>query len=107
MPFRFLFAAVVVSVFGQSACAEGLDAKGLDAPVGALSCSGCHPASANVQTPALRIAGRSADDLVTALLAFKAGKMPATVMDRVAKGFTDDEIRAIASWYAGAEGIAR
>ena len=25
---------------------------------------------------------------------------PATVMDRIAKGFSDDEIQAIAAWYA-------
>jgi len=85
----------MVCAFGHSGWAAGLDA-----PAGALSCSGCHPASANVQTPAPRIAGRNAGDLVTALLAFKSGKTPATIMDRVAKGFTDDEIRAIASWYA-------
>ncbi len=26
-------------------------------------------------------------------------------MDRIAKGFTDDEIKAIAAWYARAEGL--
>ncbi|MDF2114995.1 cytochrome C [Roseiarcaceae bacterium H3SJ34-1] len=95
MPLRFLLAAILMC-----ACGHGAWAEGLDAPAGALSCSGCHPASANVQTPAPGIVGRNADDLVASLLAFKNGKTPATVMDRVAKGFTDDEIRAIASWYA-------
>jgi cytochrome c553 len=32
--------------------------------------------------------------------AFKSGQKPATVMDRIAKGFTDAEIQAIADWYA-------
>ena len=32
--------------------------------------------------------------------AFRAGERPATVMDRIAKGFSDDEMRAIAAWYA-------
>jgi len=31
---------------------------------------------------------------------FRSGKRAATVMDRIAKGFTDDEIQAIAAWYA-------
>jgi cytochrome c553 len=31
---------------------------------------------------------------------FRAGKRPATIMDRVAKGFTDDEVKAIAAWFA-------
>ena len=95
MPVRSFFAAILFF-----ATASGARAQGLDAPAGALSCSGCHPASASVQTPAPRIVGRNADDIVTALLAFKSGKAPGTIMDRVAKGFTDDEIRAIASWYA-------
>jgi cytochrome c553 len=31
---------------------------------------------------------------------FRAGKRPATVMDRIARGFTDEESQAIAAWYA-------
>ncbi len=33
------------------------------------------------------------------MIAFKAGQRPGTIMDRIAKGFSDDEIRAIAAWY--------
>ena len=32
--------------------------------------------------------------------AFRAGQRPATVMDRIAKGFSDAEVQAIAAWYA-------
>lgn len=39
-------------------------------------------------------------DIVKAMQEFRAGKRPATVMDRIAKGFTDGEIQAIAEWYA-------
>ena len=31
---------------------------------------------------------------------FRSGQRPGTVMDRIAKGFTDDEVKAIAAWYA-------
>jgi sulfide dehydrogenase cytochrome subunit len=37
---------------------------------------------------------------VTAVQEFRTGQRPGTVMDRIAKGFTDDEIKAIAAWYA-------
>jgi cytochrome c553 len=30
--------------------------------------------------------------------AFRTGQRQATVMDRIAKGFNDDETRAIAAW---------
>jgi cytochrome c553 len=31
---------------------------------------------------------------------FRSGARPATVMDRIAKGFSEDETRAIAGWLA-------
>jgi cytochrome c553 len=32
--------------------------------------------------------------------AFRAGQRPSTVMGRIAKGFSEDEIRGIAVWVA-------
>jgi len=32
--------------------------------------------------------------------AFRSGERPSTVMGRIAKGFSDDEIHAIAAWLA-------
>ncbi len=71
-----------------------------DAPPGAASCSGCHPASRSIATPVPRLNGRDAAQIVTAMQEFRTGRRPATVMDRIAKGFTDGEIEAIAAWYA-------
>lgn len=69
-------------------------------PAGAAACSGCHAASAGVTTPVPRLAGRDRADLVKAMQEFRAGTRAATVMDRIARGFTDQEILAIAAWYA-------
>jgi cytochrome c553 len=69
-------------------------------PMGASSCSGCHAANARVDTPVPRLVGRNAADTVAQMQAFKTGQKPSTVMDRIAKGFTDAEIQAIAAWYA-------
>jgi cytochrome c553 len=33
------------------------------------------------------------------MAAFKSGQVPSTVMDRIAKGFSEDEVKAIATWY--------
>jgi len=74
-------------------------AAAADAPPGASSCSGCHPASQSVDTPVKRLVGRKPEDIVAAVKAFRSGEKPATIMDRIAKGFTDDEIKAIADWY--------
>jgi cytochrome subunit of sulfide dehydrogenase len=69
------------------------------APPGVAACTACHPKSGG--DPVLpQLAGRSANDIVAAMNAFRDGKRPATVMDRIAKGYSDDEIAAIAAWYA-------
>jgi cytochrome c553 len=70
-----------------------------DAPPGASSCSGCHPVSRSVDTPVKRLIGQKPADIVAAVQEFRSGQRPATIMDRIAKGFTDDEIKAIAEWY--------
>lgn len=66
-------------------------------PPGAAACSGCHPPGASgAVVPPLQ--GQTAEQIVEAMQAFRTGQRPATVMDRIAKGFTDDETRAIAAW---------
>ena len=60
-----------------------------------VSCPG-----ARVDTAVPRLIGRPAADIVAQMQAFKGGQKPSTVMDRIAKGFTDPEIQAIADWYA-------
>jgi cytochrome subunit of sulfide dehydrogenase len=81
-------------------CASATSASAIDvAPPGAAGCSGCHP-TGRVDTPVTRLGGRSAADIITAMQEFRGGQRPGTVMDRIAKGFTDDEIKAIAAWYA-------
>jgi cytochrome c553 len=69
-------------------------------PAGAAACSGCHPASTRVTSPVPRLAGRDAAAIVKAMQDFRSGARTGTVMDRIAKGFTDEEIQAIAAWYA-------
>jgi len=69
-------------------------------PAGAASCSGCHPASSRIASPVPRLAGIDRAAIVRAMQDFRSGQRAATVMDRLAKGFTDEEIQAIAAWYA-------
>jgi sulfide dehydrogenase cytochrome subunit len=62
-------------------------------PPGASSCSGCHGTAAP-------IAGHDAKDMTEALIAFRSGARPSTVMGRISKGFDTDELTAIAAWWA-------
>lgn len=75
------------------ACAFGA------APPGAASCLGCHvPAGAD--NPIVPLSSLTAAQMETAMRAFRSGTRASTVMDRIAKGFSDEEVRAIAQWYA-------
>ena len=73
--------------------------RAADVPPGAASCTGCHAASSSVQTPVPPLNGRPAADIVSQMAAFKSGERKGTIMDRIAKGFSEDEVRAIAAWY--------
>jgi len=46
------------------------------------------------------VAGRDPKEIVAAMQEFRSGQRAATVMDRIAKGFSDDEVQAIAAWLA-------
>jgi cytochrome subunit of sulfide dehydrogenase len=80
-------AAAASSAFGQP-------------PAGAAACSGCHPASSRVSSPVVRLAGMDKESIVRALQEFRAGTRSGTIMDRIAKGFSDAEIQALAAWFA-------
>ena len=69
-------------------------------PPGASSCSGCHPPSASAETKVPPLRGQHPADIVAAMQAFRSGGRSSTVMGRIAKGFSDDEIREIAAWVA-------
>jgi cytochrome subunit of sulfide dehydrogenase len=73
-----------------------------DTPPGAASCSGCHgPAALGTAIPSLE--GRAAADIVAQMQAFRTSQRRATVMGRIAKGFSEDETHAIAEWLANPE----
>ncbi|WP_245277629.1 c-type cytochrome [Mesorhizobium sp. L48C026A00] len=75
-----------------------------DAAPGATACTGCHgPAALGSAIPSLD--GDAADDIVAQMQAFRSGERKATVMDRIARGFTEAETRAIAEWLAKPEAV--
>ena len=71
-------------------------------PPGAASCLGCHGA-AGADSAVVPLSTLRAEQIETAMQAFRSGTRASTVMDRIAKGFSDEEVRAIAQWYASAK----
>lgn len=68
--------------------------------VWAASCAACHGTDGHAQAGMTSLAGRSADELFTLLIEFKRDVRPATVMHQHAKGYTDDELKRLAQWFA-------
>jgi sulfide dehydrogenase cytochrome subunit len=91
---RLLAAAVVIVLFAAARVAPA------EPPAGAASCSGCHPASTRFSSPVPRLIGMEQAAIIRAMQEFRAGTRTGTVMNRIARGFTDAEIQAIAAWYA-------
>lgn len=69
-----------------------------------LTCLACHGDAGQGSGAIPPLAGRSADTLYQALIDFKTGKRPATVMDRHAKGYSDEELRAVADYFSALNG---
>ncbi|HEX2115812.1 MAG TPA: c-type cytochrome, partial [Alphaproteobacteria bacterium] len=61
-----------------------------------ISCAGCHGSGGHSTGAIPSIYGRSAASIAETLRAFRDGRQPATVMSRIAKGYTDTEIDAVA-----------
>lgn len=64
------------------------------------SCAACHGTDGKSPGAIPSIHGKSADFIIQALSEFRAGNRPSTVMDRHAKGYTDEEIKLIAEYFA-------
>lgn len=97
MATRTIVTSVLVGgvMLSASAFAAGPSAEAL-----AGTCAACHgPNGASVGiTPSL--AGMTPDYFIESMQAFKSGDRKATVMDRVAKGYSDEEIKAMSGYFA-------
>ncbi|MPM80576.1 hypothetical protein SDC9_127624 [bioreactor metagenome] len=84
-----------------SAAAGTTTATTQNAAVLAASCANCHgpDGRSTGEIPSLR--GATSAHLKQRMLDFKTGKATdATVMTRLMKGYADDEIAALADWFA-------
>ena len=61
-----------------------------------LSCSGCHGPRGHSPGPIPSIYGRTAESIAETLRGFQSGTRTGTVMQRIAKGYSDAEIDAVA-----------
>jgi sulfide dehydrogenase cytochrome subunit len=85
-----------------TALALAAPAAQAEAPLAAEGCTGCHGPAGSGAGAIPAIAGRDAAELRALMAAFRANERPASIMGRVARGYTEAEIAAIAEHFAQA-----
>lgn len=95
----------IVTVLGMPALAF---AEPLTGRTMANTCAGCHGTNG---VPAVSyippLAGLAEDEFTKAMVAYRDGTRTATIMNRVAPAFSDEEIAAMAAYFASLPPAAR
>lgn len=67
----------------------------------AASCAACHGTNGQAQPGMAALAGVPQELIVQKMIDYKAGRTPAaTVMHQLSKGYSDEQITAIAAYFA-------
>jgi len=67
----------------------------------AASCSACHGTNGHAQPGMIALAGVPKEVTIQKMMDYKAGRVPAaTIMHQLAKGYSDEQIAAIAGYFA-------
>jgi cytochrome c553 len=94
-----LLGCLSASLLGTNATAQTA-ASPLQVRSWAAGCSNCHGTQGVAEAGHVSLAGQNADLLLKSLLDFKEGRRPATLMHQLAKGYSDAELKAIATYFA-------
>jgi len=94
MPRLLMALPMMLLLLSNTSASEPLNAAML-----ALPCTGCHGSFGKSQTDIPSLESLSREQLYQAMHAFKSGKRHATVMNRIAKAYSDTELQAIANYF--------
>ena len=67
----------------------------------AATCAACHGTDGYSRGDIRSLAGRDKTEVVRAMRDFREGRRTSTIMQQLAKGYTDAEIEAAATYFAG------
>jgi cytochrome c553 len=98
MKWTHLTTAVAVTLAAGAAQAQAIDPLQVRSWAGA--CANCHGTNGVAQAGNESLAGVNKDDLLKKMLDFKTGKKPATIMHQLSKGYTDEQLAALAGYFA-------
>jgi len=106
MAYKTLTTAIMVAgltagaAFTASAADKPKLMMGASASMLSNTCAGCHGTNGASQGPAApTIAGLSKDYFVETMQGFASGEIPSTIMNRIAKCYTDAEFAEMAGFF--------
>ena len=70
----------------------------------AAACASCHGTNGASVQGSPYLAGQSRAYIVERMHEFKTGKRPSTVMHQIARGYTDEQIEALAAYFSAQNG---
>ncbi|MDO8419127.1 MAG: cytochrome C [Rubrivivax sp.] len=89
-------AAVALTLMGTQAMAQDANlARSL-----AATCANCHGTNGAARGDMKVLAGVKAETMIALLSDFKSGAQPATIMHQISKGYSDEQIKLIAGYFA-------
>ncbi len=94
---RLLFKPVIIILFWSASLQATEITRGV---MLSNSCAACHGTEGRSPGAIPSIYGKSSEYIAQALLDFREGKRPATVMGRHASGYSDEEIQMIAEYFS-------
>lgn len=66
----------------------------------AFGCTGCHGMSGEGFDSFPKISGKPEADFIRRMQDFRAGKRQSTVMDRIARGYSDEDFAILAKYFS-------
>ncbi len=98
---RAIFQAALTFIAGAAFMTGPAQAEIASGAVLTNTCFSCHGTDGKSVGDMPTIAGKSEDFIIQKLKAFRSDELEATIMNRIAKGFTDEEIAALAKFFSG------
>jgi cytochrome c553 len=96
----FVRSGLMAMAFSGALSAQAQAPDALQVRSWAAACANCHGTNGQALQGMEPLAGVSQEDIVRKMQDFKSGRKPATLMHQLSKGYSDEQILAIAGYFA-------